>query len=139
MSMFVKKEQNAQSDRTVKAFLEHGCEFEGKLTFSGIVRVNGKLKGDIVSDNTLIVGETADIEGTLNVGSIIIGGHVIGDIVAKQRIEIHATGVVKGKVTAPLLVMQEGGQIEGQISIMSQQQVAPAAIKKPVEAPKPLN
>lgn len=135
--MFEKKGQDAHGDRTVKAFLEHGCEFEGRLTFSGIVRVNGKLKGDIISDNTLIVGETADIEGTLAVGSIIIGGHVVGDIVAKQRIEIHSTGVVKGKVTAPLLVMQEGGQIDGQISILSKQQ--PQAHMKPQEVvPKPV-
>lgn len=135
MSMFAKKETDPQ-DRTVKAFLEHGCEFEGKLTFSGVVRVNGKLKGDIISDNTLIVGETADIEGTLAVGSIIIGGHVVGDIVAKQRIEIHSTGVVKGKITAPLLVMQEGGQIDGQISILSQQ--PPKAPQIMVDAPKPV-
>lgn len=114
--MFAKKVESA-NDGSIKAFLEYGCEFEGKLSFSGIVRVNGRLKGDIISESCLIVGETAVIEGTLHVGSLIIGGRVHGEIVAKERIEIQATGQVSGKVRAPILVSHEGAQLEGDVVI----------------------
>ena len=114
--MFSNKKE-ALADRSVKAFLEYGCEFEGKLTFSGVVRVNGRLKGDIHSESCLIVGETAEIDGILHVGSMIVGGKITGDIIAKERVEIQATGSIKGKLRTPILVMHEGAQIEGDISV----------------------
>lgn len=127
--MFQNKKE-APVDRGVKAFLEYGCEFEGKLTFSGIVRVNGKLKGDIQSESCLIVGDTAVIDGILNVGSLIVGGRIEGDIVAKERVEIQSTGFIKGKLRAPLLVMHEGAQIEGDIVVVKSSSAKSAATKQ---------
>jgi cytoskeletal protein CcmA (bactofilin family) len=73
-----KKSDGAPNDREIRAFLEEGCEFEGRLSFTGVVRLNGKFRGDIESEDTLIIGDTAQVEGKLTVGAIIVGGHVIG-------------------------------------------------------------
>jgi cytoskeletal protein CcmA (bactofilin family) len=121
--MFARRKSDFSfNDRDLKAFLEHGCEFEGKLTFSGVVRLNGKLRGDIESEDTLIVGESAEIDGTLNVGAAVIAGRVTGDIKAKHRIEIHATGIVSGTIQSPTLVTHEGAQLMGQVHITSASQ-----------------
>lgn len=122
--MFAKKDEG-HHDRGIKAFLEYGCEFEGKLTFNGIVRVNGKIKGDIHSESCLIVGETAEIEGTLNVGSLIVGGRITGDVVAKERVEIQSTGNIKGRIHSAVLVTQEGGQLEGDVRIVRTEKTIP--------------
>jgi cytoskeletal protein CcmA (bactofilin family) len=112
-----KKPDGAPNDRDIRAFLEEGCEFEGKLTFSGVVRLNGKFRGEIESDDTLIIGETAEIEGRLSVGAIIIGGRVLGEIHSRHRVEILATGVVEGVVNAPMIITHEGASLVAQVKV----------------------
>ena len=112
-----KKEENNYNDRDIRAFLEHGCEFEGTLTFSGVVRINGKLKGDILTEDTLIIGDTAEIEGNIHAGAVIIGGRFRGDVVAKYRVEIQSTAIIQGRLSSPSLITHEGAQISGQIEV----------------------
>ena len=50
-----------------QAFLDSGASFEGKLCFTGLLRVDGHLQGEISSDGTLVVGETGVVEATLQV------------------------------------------------------------------------
>jgi cytoskeletal protein CcmA (bactofilin family) len=108
-----KKSESSYNDRDIRAFLEHGCEFDGRLTFSGVVRLNGKFKGDIDSVDTLIVGDTAEIEGNIKVGALIISGRVKGEIKCLHRLEILATGKVEGDVESPILVAHEGAEFVG--------------------------
>jgi cytoskeletal protein CcmA (bactofilin family) len=115
--MLGKGKQESTSHRDIRAFLEAGCELEGKLAFSGVVRLNGRVKGDIATEDVLIVGNTAEIEGTIQVGEIVIGGRVKGTLRAKHRIEILASGIVEGTLIAPQLVVQEGAQILGKLEI----------------------
>jgi cytoskeletal protein CcmA (bactofilin family) len=112
-----KKLEGVPNDRDIRAFLEEGCEFEGKLTFHGVVRLNGKFRGDIESDDTLIIGETAQVEGRLTVGSLIVGGHVSGEIRARHRMEILATGRVEGTVEASALITHEGASLVAQLKV----------------------
>lgn len=97
----------------ISGLLEKGCEFEGKLTFEGTVRINGKFSGEIFSEGTLVVGEGAAIEGKVDVGAIIIHGEVKGTITAHDRIEMHTPAVVEGDITAQTLVIDEGVIFEG--------------------------
>lgn len=113
----MKKTEQSYNDREIRAFLEEGCEFDGKLNFSGVVRLNGRFHGDIDSEDTLIVGETAIIEGNVRVGIAIIGGRVYGDIVTKHCTELLATGYLEGSVTSPNLIAHEGAQVLGQMNV----------------------
>src|SRR3954469_991285 len=80
----------------VTTLLGRGSEFEGKLSFEGTVRIDGKLSGEIFSDDTLIIGEGADVKAEIHVGSIVIEGNVQGNITAKRSVEIHTPGRVRG-------------------------------------------
>ena len=113
----MKKTEPSYNDREIRAFLEEGCEFDGKLNFSGVVRLNGRFRGDIDSEDTLIIGETALIEGNVRVGFAIIGGRVVGDITTKHCTEILATGIIEGSVTSPSLISHEGAQMLGQVNV----------------------
>ncbi|MEZ4846129.1 MAG: polymer-forming cytoskeletal protein [Bdellovibrionota bacterium] len=62
------------------AVLDRGSEFEGKLTFEGTVRIDGKFKGDIFSESHMVIGESGRVEGTATVGSVSISGNFNGDI-----------------------------------------------------------
>jgi len=96
------------------AFLDKGSRFEGKLYFEGHVRLNGQFKGDIRADGSLIIGEGAAVDAHIAVGTLVVAGSVVGDIVAASRVELHPPGRVVGNITTPVLVVQEGSVLEGQ-------------------------
>ena len=102
-----------KSGDEIKAFLGKDTEFEGKLTFTGAVRIDGHFKGEVFSEGTLIVGETAVIESDIQASHIIISGDVRGNIVAENRIEIHSPGKVCGNLKAPVVTIDEGVIFEG--------------------------
>jgi len=101
----------------INAFLGADTEFEGKLSFKGAVRIDGRLKGEILADGTLIVGETASLECNIQVSQIIISGEVRGNITASDRIEIRAPAKVFGNIETPVLVIAEGVVFEGNCSM----------------------
>jgi cytoskeletal protein CcmA (bactofilin family) len=101
----------------INAFLGKDTEFEGKLSFGGTVRVDGHFKGEINSDGTLIVGETAVMEAEVQVSNVIISGEIRGNILATNRVEIHSPGKVFGNISAPTVVMDEGVVFEGSCSM----------------------
>jgi len=97
----------------INAFLGKNTEFEGKLSFSGTVRIDGHFKGEIVADGTLIVGDDAVVESEVQVSQLVVCGEVRGNLFAAEKIEIHPPGKVFGNIQAPAVVMDEGVVFEG--------------------------
>jgi cytoskeletal protein CcmA (bactofilin family) len=98
----------------VTTLLGKGSEFEGKLSFEGTVRVDGKLTGEIFTDDVLIVGEGAEVNAEVTVGAIVIQGTVRGNIIAKRSVEIHNPGRVRGNINTPSLFIEKGVFFDGQ-------------------------
>jgi cytoskeletal protein CcmA (bactofilin family) len=117
----------------ITTLLGRGAAFEGKLTFEGTVRIDGRFKGEVFSDDVLVIGEGAQVEAQIDVGEVIIQGTVVGNITAKRSIEIHAPGRVKGDLHTPSLQIDKGVIFEGR-SFMEQAQQAKAS---PPAQPKP--
>jgi len=99
------------------AYLGSDTVYEGKLSFKGTVRIEGRFTGEIVSDGTLNVGKDARVQGTLTVGELLLSGHFSGDVTAKRRVVVYTSGILEGTVQTPSLLTEEGGVIEGQISM----------------------
>ncbi len=97
----------------IKAFLGEGTEFEGKLIFTGAVRLDGKFKGEILGKGTLVVGQGGRIEADIQVDSLMIGGDVRGTVEVRERLEIDSTGRLTGNVKTGVFVVHEGGLFEG--------------------------
>jgi cytoskeletal protein CcmA (bactofilin family) len=102
-----------KSKDEINAFLGRDTEFEGKLSFTGAVRIDGKLSGEIFSNGTLIVGESAVIKAQIHIADMVISGEVHGDIFAEKRIEITVPGKLFGNIKTPKLVLEEGVIFEG--------------------------
>ena len=99
------------------AYLGSDTVYEGKLHFKGTVRIEGRYTGEIVSDGTLNVGKDAQVQGTLDVGELLLSGHFSGEVTARRRVVIYSSGVLEGQVVTPSMLTEEGGVIEGQISM----------------------
>jgi cytoskeletal protein CcmA (bactofilin family) len=97
----------------ITTLLGRGAKFEGKLTFEGTVRIDGHFKGEVFTEDVLVIGEGAHVEAQLDVGEVIVQGTVVGNITAKRSIEIHAPGRVKGDLHTPSLQIDKGVMFEG--------------------------
>ena len=83
----------------LSAFIDQGSEFEGKLSFKDTVRIDGRFRGEITSENTLIVGETGEIEASIRSKTVAVSGSVTGDIIAATKVVLHKTARVSGNIT----------------------------------------
>jgi cytoskeletal protein CcmA (bactofilin family) len=98
----------------ITALLGRGTHFEGKLTFDGRVRIDGSFRGEIESQDTLIVGDGAEIEAEILAGTVIIkGGSVNGNVRARRSIELYVPARVSGTLHAPEVFMDKGVQFSG--------------------------
>lgn len=100
----------------VRGFLDEGTEVVGDLRFSEVLHLHGRIKGKVLSDGEIVVGEKGIIEGDVEVGVLTLGGTLIGNIVAKQKAYFLSTARVRGDVCTPVLRVDEGANWEGSIT-----------------------
>ncbi|MBM4306476.1 MAG: polymer-forming cytoskeletal protein [Deltaproteobacteria bacterium] len=116
----------------ISAFLGKETLFEGKMTFQGVFRLDGRFEGEIFESGTLIVGESAHIKGKIGVKMIIINGYVEGELHAVERIEIHSTGKFSGTLITPSLIINDGGILNGhckmESGVATEEELHPAAL-----------
>lgn len=107
------------SDKTgeVIAFVGKGVEFKGTIIYSGTVRIDGHLEGEIETDGVLVVGEGAVIAAKVTAGTVISQGRITGDVIAKEKIKLLAPAIMNGSVAAPLLSIEEGVLFNGSLEM----------------------
>jgi len=120
--MISRKDKEYDAGGEINAFLGRGTDFNGKLTFEGTVRLDGKFSGEIFSPGILIIGETASVKADINVGTLILSGEMTGNIEAKARVEVHAPGKIYGNITSPVLVIDEGVLFEGSCTMKKKEE-----------------
>jgi cytoskeletal protein CcmA (bactofilin family) len=90
-------------------------KFQGELTVSGILRMDGALTGRVEADE-VILSETADIKGDIVGKRIIVGGKAEGSLRA-ELVEIKPKGRVKGEIFTSKLLVLEGGEFNGRMEM----------------------
>ena len=96
--------------------ISRGIEVQGDITFSDRLQVEGKVNGKLTSDSgTLIIGESGETEGQIDVGVCVVHGSVHGNLIARSKLEIRRTGRVHGDVITPVLLVEEGAVFNGAI------------------------
>ncbi|MFQ5673336.1 MAG: polymer-forming cytoskeletal protein [Nitrospinales bacterium] len=102
-----------QPKENLKAYMGINSVFQGTLNFQGTVRIDGKFKGKVVTDDTLIIGETGELNAEITAGTVICKGKVKGVIQATKRIEIHAKSELVGNIKTPSLYVEVGAVFDG--------------------------
>ena len=101
-------------------FLDRGVLLEGTLNLSGTFRIDGNVKGTIRCEQTLVLGEKAEVEGEIEADQVSVSGRFHGTVRAKTRVEILAKGVVNGELHTPSLVIEPGGVLEGRCHMLAE-------------------
>ena len=103
--------------------------FEGKLSFEGQVRIDGKFRGEINSKDVLVIGEGALVQGEVHVGVLILNGTIEGNVWAAQAIEAHSPGKIVGAIHTPSLLIDRGVVFEGTSHMLKSTTAAPPLAK----------
>jgi cytoskeletal protein CcmA (bactofilin family) len=104
----------------VNTLLGKGSSFEGKLTFEGTVRIDGRFKGQIVANDTLIIGDEGVVEGEITVGEIVSSGTVKGTLRVTRSAEFLSPGRVEAELFTASLRIDRGVSFDGQIHMKTQ-------------------
>src|ERR1700735_1456046 len=94
-------------------FLEQGVKLEGRLESSGTFRIDSLMKGTLVSEETLILGEHAAVEGQIDGNYVIISGRFDGVIRARGKVELKTKAIVTGEIHCPCLIIEPGAVFDG--------------------------
>lgn len=114
----------------INALLGRGTEYEGKLCFEGRVRIDGRFRGSIHSEDMLILGEGADVDGDVHVGKLIVrGGTLRGRVFASQLVELFAPSRVHADIRTPLFFLDRGVLFDGRCTMMDGQPAEPTSME----------
>jgi len=102
-------------------------DLKGSLRNHGSIQIHGSVSGDIHSDSTVFVGETAVVTGPITAKVVEIAGQVHGSINAEEHIELHPKSLVKGDLTTKRLSVKPGAVFIGKSSMPIPEGVKDAA------------
>ncbi len=108
--MFSKNKTNVIS---VDTLIGKNTTFEGNIKLGGIIRIDGKVKGEISSTGDVIIGEDAKVIGNIMCNNIIISGIVEGNITAKEQLRLTSTAKLSGDTSMNCFITDEGAQVNG--------------------------
>jgi cytoskeletal protein CcmA (bactofilin family) len=120
------KGKNGGGKSQLNGFLDAGSHLRGELHFDDTFRIDGKLTGKVDSDGDLYVGQGGEVEGEVRVGRLFVTGKIDAKIQA-QRVEVAAGGQLRGEVSTPCLVIDEGAIFEGQARMVERERPLAAA------------
>ena len=112
--MFRKEPEAEAKPPDHTAIIGEGSEIEGKYSFSGTLILNGQLKGEIISNDRLMIGAKAIVNATIRAGSVLVEGEVTGNITALERVELCGKARVFGDIEAPVVSVEAGVLFDGQ-------------------------
>ncbi len=107
-------------------FIGEDVEFEGTLRAKDTLRIEGRIRGQIKSDNTVIIGQNADVEADVQSKNVIIIGALSGNVDASRQLVVNKSGRLRGNVATPSLVIEPGALFNGRTKMVRPEVAAQA-------------
>ncbi len=113
------KKEMEDFDRSgdLNTIIGKGSVIEGNVKVQNSMRVDGRVKGQVMASDSIVVGKEGEIEGELRVKNIIIGGRVRGKIFASGKVVLEARSVFQGELKTSKLVIDDGAVFDGTCSM----------------------
>jgi cytoskeletal protein CcmA (bactofilin family) len=111
---------------SLNSILGPGCKVKGNIDIKGTLRIDGEFDGEIQCPDTLIIGKSGVVKANVTVKNAVIGGKLVGNITANNKIELQTGSHVEGDISTARLVIDEGVYFEGACK-MGQSTSAPAS------------
>lgn len=111
--MFGKENEMRQEEGKLSTIIAKGTKITGNIDMEGSLRIDGYIKGQVTSSETLTVGKGGEVDGEVKVREAIVGGKIRGNLVASQRVELESKAAILGDVKTRTFVIKEGGIFHG--------------------------
>jgi cytoskeletal protein CcmA (bactofilin family) len=98
---------------SVDTVLGVGSDFKGQVFAKGTIRIDGRIEGNVTSEEGVIIGDKGVVKGNVSAKSIILSGKVTGNVSSMKRLEITPSGQLQGDIRTPRLVIAEGVVFKG--------------------------
>ena len=106
-----------KEDLPIKAYLGSDALFKGSLTFEGTVQIDGKFEGKVNTKDTLVIGETGDMQADMEVGTLVCKGKLRGTVLASKKIEMYPASKITGNIQTPALSIELGAVLDGNLNM----------------------
>ena len=124
--MFVGKDPGSSAgEGSLNSILGQGCKVKGDIELQGTIRIDGEFDGQINCPETLIIGKSGLVKAEVKVKNAVIGGRLIGNIQASNKIELQSGSHVEGDIQTARLVIDEGVFFEGSCKMGTQTKSTP--------------
>jgi cytoskeletal protein CcmA (bactofilin family) len=134
--MFGKEGDAVGGEGNLNSILGPGCKVKGSIDIKGTIRIDGEFEGEIKCPETLIIGKTGVIKADVNVKNAVIGGKILGNIEATNKIELQTGSHVEGDISTARLVIDEGVFFEGACK-MGTSKTGTTSTSKPISSNEP--
>ncbi len=109
--------KNVEKPSDLNTILGKGSIFEGNIKVEQSIRIDGRVKGDVTAGDTLIVGLEGEVRGNVKVKNLILGGKVIGTVIAPGRVVLESKAELYGEMKTSKLIIDEGAIFDGKCSM----------------------
>lgn len=109
------KDNSAQARDSVISIIGPGMRVVGDCKTEGTLRIEGTVEGKVEAGKAVVVGKDGAVHGDISTQDAVIGGHVVGTIVAESRLELQATCIIEGEIRARRIKLDEGGRVDGTV------------------------
>ena len=113
------KKKGKASQSSIDSLIGVGTRVEGNVFFTGGLRVDGEVHGNISSNNEadgmLVISEKASVDGAISVGHVVINGTVVGTVSPRESLELLPAARDTGDVEYQQIEMQQGAVVQGRL------------------------
>ena len=104
----------------VVAFFGKGVKCTGEIWYEGSVQIDGQLEGTVHTKGTLVIGREAQVNATIEAGTVVCQGNINGKVMAREKVKLLTPGFIDGAITTPRFSVETGGMFNGQVSMNQQ-------------------
>jgi len=108
-----KSKKLAINPNTTDTLVGEGTVFEGNIKSQATIRIEGQLIGDIDCSGDVIIGEKGRVRSNITAREVVLAGHLSGNVTARGKLTITATGSLSGNIAAAVFTIEEGGVFQG--------------------------
>lgn len=119
----IAKKPTEKPCNTIDTLIGVSTDMKGDITFSGGLRIDGKIKGNITArsddNSTLVLSENAAVTGDVSVPHMIVNGRIKGNVRSVERLELQSKAEIHGDVTYKIMEIAAGAQVNGSLNRVS--------------------
>lgn len=119
-----KDDQAIARSGDLNTIIGKGSSVEGAMRVENSIRIDGRIKGNVTTTDSLVIGKEGEIDGEIVAKNAIIGGKVKGKISASGKVVLEAKATFQGEIKTARLVIDDGAVFDGQCTMQEDGKMA---------------